>query len=77
MVGLLLPLISLSSLMHLCTGLKHMGKDLQLIYIMVLVLILWHLPDLHQLQPCSPQIHQCHEQFIFSAHEGNRFWEEG
>lgn len=33
MVGLLLPLIPRSSLMHLYTGLKHMGKDVQLIYI--------------------------------------------
>lgn len=54
-----------------------MGRHLQMIYVAVLVLILWHQPDLHQLQPCFPQTCGCHEQFFFSAHEEDRFWEEG
>jgi len=45
MVDVLFPLIPLSSLIHLHTALRHMGKDLWLIHIAVLVLILWHLPD--------------------------------
>lgn len=76
MVGVLLPLIPLFDLMCLCIGLMHMERD-NLILHCCAVLILWHLPGLQQLQPCSPQTHQCYKEFIFSAHEGDRFWDKG
>lgn len=54
MVALLFALILLSGLMPLRTGLKDMGEDPHLMHTAVLVPILGHLPNIHQLHPCSP-----------------------